>query len=159
MKIYVASSWRNERQPLVVQALRDAGHEVYDFCENGFHWSQIDPNWEAWTPAEMRAALDHPVAIEGYRLDYAVMEWAEAFVYLLPCGRSASLEAGWGAGKGKPTAALLSDGDPELMYRLVDCLCVSIEELVEWAAMVHRIDKFKAENNRLRAVKMAEKSN
>ena len=31
MKIYVASSWRNERQPDVVQALRNAGHDVYDF--------------------------------------------------------------------------------------------------------------------------------
>ena len=31
MHIYVASSWRNTYYPEVVQALRDAGHEVYDF--------------------------------------------------------------------------------------------------------------------------------
>lgn len=31
MKIYLASSWRNERQPAVLAALREAGHEVYDF--------------------------------------------------------------------------------------------------------------------------------
>ena len=30
-KIYVASSWRNREQPSVVKALREAGHEVYDF--------------------------------------------------------------------------------------------------------------------------------
>ena len=30
-KIYVASSWRNVFYPDVVQRLRDAGHEVYDF--------------------------------------------------------------------------------------------------------------------------------
>jgi DNA (cytosine-5)-methyltransferase 1 len=47
MKIYVASSWRNEQQPEVVKALRDAGHEVYDFrnpseTDKGFAWSDID---------------------------------------------------------------------------------------------------------------------
>lgn len=31
MKIYVASSWRNEYYPEVVQKLRDAGFDVYDF--------------------------------------------------------------------------------------------------------------------------------
>ena len=28
MRIYVASSWRNERQPAVVELLREAGHDV-----------------------------------------------------------------------------------------------------------------------------------
>ena len=31
MHIYVASSWRNTYYPEVVQALRDAGHEVFTF--------------------------------------------------------------------------------------------------------------------------------
>ena len=30
-KIYVASSWRNPHQPAIVEELRVAGHEVYDF--------------------------------------------------------------------------------------------------------------------------------
>ena len=30
-RIYVASSWRDPYQPEVVAALREAGHEVYDF--------------------------------------------------------------------------------------------------------------------------------
>ena len=30
-KIYVASSWRNEYYPEVVEKLREAGHDVYDF--------------------------------------------------------------------------------------------------------------------------------
>lgn len=47
MRIYVASSWRNKIQPSVVVALREAGHEVYDFRnpregDTGFHWSDID---------------------------------------------------------------------------------------------------------------------
>ncbi len=31
MHLYVASSWRNTYYPEVVAALREAGHEVYDF--------------------------------------------------------------------------------------------------------------------------------
>ena len=31
MKLYIASSWRNEYYPDVVKTLREAGHEVYDF--------------------------------------------------------------------------------------------------------------------------------
>lgn len=46
--IYVASSWRNPYQPVVVGELRFMGHEVYDFRNpepgsHGFHWSEIDP--------------------------------------------------------------------------------------------------------------------
>ena len=62
MKIYVASSWRNEVQPSVVQSLRDADHEVYDFKEPspgraGFHWSDIDTSWKDWNSKEFRTAL------------------------------------------------------------------------------------------------------
>lgn len=50
MKIYVASSWRNEFYPSVVSALRDAGHVVYDFRNppsggHGFKWSEISPDY------------------------------------------------------------------------------------------------------------------
>lgn len=43
--IYVASSWRNHTQPIVVDALRNEGFEVYDFKnppnETGFAWKEI----------------------------------------------------------------------------------------------------------------------
>ena len=48
--IYVATSWRNWRQPKVVELLKREGHEVYDFHHpkpgnDGFHWSDIDAGW------------------------------------------------------------------------------------------------------------------
>lgn len=50
--IYVASSWRNDYQPIVVRELRSEGHEVYDFRnpshgDKGFQWSDIDANWQS----------------------------------------------------------------------------------------------------------------
>jgi nucleoside 2-deoxyribosyltransferase len=136
MRIYVASSWRNNLQPEVVQRLRAEGHEVYDFKnprpdDRGFHWSDIDPNWQQWTPEQFREALDHPIAINGFESDYGAMDWADAGVMVMPCGRSAHIEAGYFNGAGKPLVILLSDGEPELMYRMASVLCLSIDEVVE----------------------------
>lgn len=106
-RVYVASSWRNRIQPLIVEALRSDGHEVYDFRNpapgvHGFSWSEIDPNWESWTPAAYRAALQHPIARRGYGYDIAGLRWCDVCVLVLPSGRSASWELGYAMGAGKP---------------------------------------------------------
>jgi hypothetical protein len=134
MQIYVASSWRNARQPNVVSALRAVGHDVYDFRnprpgDVGFAWTQIDPDWRLWTPEKFRAALSHPVAADGFRTDYDAMKWATACVLVMPCGRSAHLEAGYFVGARKPLVILLSDGEPELMYALATAVCTTVEEV------------------------------
>lgn len=142
-RIYVASSWRNPDQPAVVEILRAGGHEVYDFRhpepgDNGFHWSEIDPHWQAWSPSEYVEALDHPVAMAGFGKDFAAMEWADVFVLVLPCGRSAHLELGWAVGMGKATAIYLDDDgfEPELMYRMVNHLATDMGDLLRWLDVV-----------------------
>ena len=130
-RVYVASSWRNEKQPAVVDSLRMVGHEIYDFRSvEGFHWSDIDSEWESWTPEKFRENLEHPLAQAGFESDFKHLKWAEVLVLVMPCGRSAHLEAGWFVGKGKPTIILLDDGAPELMYKMCN-ICVSIEEVVK----------------------------
>lgn len=143
-RIYLASSWRNKYQPGVVEMVRSWGHEVYDFREptpgdRGFAWSDIDPQWKAWDPVDFRIALDHPVAVAGFDSDFAAMEWADTFVLLMPCGRSAHLEAGWAIGQAKPTAIFqFEDGEPELMYRMADSIVVGNSELWGWLADLDR---------------------
>lgn len=138
-RIYLASSWRNPHQPGLVELLRAAGHEVYDFRnprpgDTGFAWSSIDPDWLAWHPRPFRDALGHPVAASGFKSDFDAMEWADTFVLALPCGRSAHLEAGWAIGAGKPTAILLHEDkfEPELMYLMADLIAVDEGEVIEW---------------------------
>lgn len=121
MKIYVASSWRNEHQPAVVQFLRDLGHNVYDFRQPGksFHWSEIDPEWRDWDIEEYVKGLGHQLAWDGFAQDFDAMQDADMCVLLLPCGRSAHLEAGWFVGQGKPVIVLLvGPVEPELMYKM-----------------------------------------
>jgi hypothetical protein len=136
MKVFVSSSWRNERQPAVVQALQHAGHEVYDFRNPGtdaagFSWAELDPDWLDWTGAQFRDSLAHPRVEAGFTLDMNALRECEALVMLQPAGRSAALELGWAAGAGKPTIVLLSDGEPELMLKMADRFCLTMEEVVE----------------------------
>jgi hypothetical protein len=134
VRVYVASSWRNARHPEVVEALREDGHEVYDFRNppnprGGFSWSEIDPRAPRTVvgspkmhlpAADIIEMLAHPRAGDGFASDMGALRWCEALVLVLPCGRSAHLEAGWAAGAGKLTVGLLDDGEPDLMWKMLD---------------------------------------
>jgi hypothetical protein len=133
----------------VVFTLRAAGIDCYDFREPvpgdpGFHWSEVMPSYptivgvgspESLADAdEYVKALEHPIAVDGFKRDLAAMKRADTFVLVLPCGRSAHLELGWAVGQGKRTAVLL-DGErvvPELMYKLVDYVALTLHDLLGW---------------------------
>lgn len=135
-RIYVASSWRNPQQPSIVADLRNAGHQVYDFRNpphgyGGFGWSQIDPDWQAWSARRYRELLTtSPIAAAGFVNDLRGMQWADTCLLALPCGRSAHLEAGWFCGQGKRCIILTRDGEePELMALLATDICISMDEV------------------------------
>ncbi len=136
MKIYLASSWRNDLQQAAVGLLRKYGHEVYDFKnpapnDTGFAWSEIDPNWLDWTAEQFIEALKHPISERGFAFDFNAMQEAEACVLFLPCGRSAHTEAGWMKGAGKKVYVVTLDGqEPELMYKLFDGVFDELANLI-----------------------------
>ena len=141
MKIYVASSWRNEaKQQATVQALRDAGHEVYDFRnpspgDTGFGWRQCATIGQLTDPKRFRdEVLTHPIAKRAFNKDFHALYTADITVLVLPCGRSAHLELGWAAGAGRGTAVLLDNpmSEPELMYLMNHEICVSIDEVIDF---------------------------
>jgi len=138
VKVYVASSWRCARQPDVVNRLREAGHEVYDFKNpspsvTGFSWKKITHAPPPWTAEETRQVLGHSIAEQGFAHDIGAMRWCDAIVMVQPCGRSAALELGWGAGNGKLTVVLLDDGqEPELMLKVADKIAITLEEVVSF---------------------------
>lgn len=135
--VYIASSWRNPKQPEVVERLRGWSADIYDFRNptpgaGGFHWSDIDPDWKDWTPTKFADALYNPIAKAGFRSDMNALQAADAVVLVMPCGRSAHLELGVAVGMGKPTAILLADGEPELMYAMVDVVTDDVEKIAHW---------------------------
>lgn len=164
--IYVASSWRNPIHIAVVAALTSAARHTgdhsllpYDFRNpsegnTGFHWSQVGmPSYNRETngpvPAtEYLRGINHPIAEDGFTADFEAMQKCDRCILVLPCGRSAHLEAGWFIGQGKPTAIFLNDehdaqshGDgspmvvPELMYKMADYIGDSLFDLLGWAGV------------------------
>lgn len=137
LSIYVASSWRNEYYSTVVELLREAGHDVYDFRnppsgDPGFKWKSIDSDYLDWPPEKFREMLQHPYAIRQFGNDIKAMEACDACVLVLPCGRSAHAEAGWFSGRGKKVLVYIPEKqEPELMYKLFSGVYCSIEELIE----------------------------
>lgn len=138
MRVYIASSWRNELQPEVVARLRTAGHLVYDFRhprpgDDGFSWAEIDPNWKGWSAAEYVAALSHPTAAAGFRSDMDALRRCDACVLVQPCGISAHLEFGWAVGAGKLGVVLVPGiREPELMLSMANHLALDLDDVVEW---------------------------
>ena len=150
--IYVASSWRNTIYPTVVETLRAAGHSVYDFRRpngrtRGFNFPNFDrvaadQSAGDLAAADYIAALDHPAAAT-FDSHFNAMLDADTLVLVLPCGRSAHTELGWAVGAGKRTVVLLDETcTPELMYRLVDKIATSLDELTEWLAAPEPIPAF-----------------
>jgi hypothetical protein len=136
-RIYVASSWRNKYYAEVVERLRAAGHEVYDFRNPphggaGFHWTDIDPDAPNWTFPQYAQGLTHPKAERQFAADLQALQWADTCVLVLPCGRSAHTEAGWMAGAGKKVIAYIPEMvEPELMYKLFHTVVGDLNSLIE----------------------------
>ena len=131
----MASSWRNIVQPDVVRILMEAGHEVYDFRnphqkDGGFHWSDVDPNWEKWSSDKFIDELEHPLASKGFKTDMEGLDWADAVVMVMPCGSSSHLELGYAVGKKKRTIILLSQSEPELMYKMADYVVTDVVQML-----------------------------
>lgn len=142
MKIYVATSWRNHYQPSVVNILQQEEFEVYDFKDaDGFHWSEVDPNWKDWNRdiKKYLYGLEHEAAKRGFNRDMEALVNCDACVYVMPCGVSASLEAGWAKGAGKLLIVYVPElREADLMVKMADLVTGSLQVVVhklrEWTA-------------------------
>jgi len=134
-RIYVASSWRNTYQPSVVNYLRLKGHQVYNpnSLSHGFHWSEIDPNWQEWDNLTyLNILLTHPLVEQGFESDRFAMQWADTCVLALPSGQSSHLEAGQFINRRNKRLYVLFPSEkiaPDLMYRMATGLYIDLTEL------------------------------
>ncbi len=96
MKIYIASSWKNQHAvEMLTSLLRDRGHEVLSFVENNFgggHGSTKPINFEEWVMTEQ--------AQKTFAYDTMGATEADLVVYVSPSGTDAWAEVGaaWRAG-------------------------------------------------------------
>jgi hypothetical protein len=144
MKIYVASSWRNPYYDDVRTELTvSQGAEVYDFKndETAFSWGDVHSSLGPTVPIEfVQGATQHPLAKRGYDADMRALTLADVVVLVLPAGRSAHFEAGWGAAAGKPLLIYAPKGTPveiELVYR-AGLICTSLKDLLSIVEMIRQ---------------------
>ena len=139
LRVYLASSWRNPHYDAVLARLREAGFSVYNFKEANasFNWSQIDSGWDRANPEleppEILRALSSREAALAFKNDKEALYGADVGVVVLPCGRSAHLEAGVLIGQGKPVFFLYRETErPDLMHLLagIDRLYDNVTDLV-----------------------------
>lgn len=140
-RVYVASSWRNPYYLGIIEAIERHGHDVWNWREpptggNGFKWQDTGAvgyqHGDKVSAAEWERLLKHPVAQNGFASDLAGMNWCDVGVLLHPCGKSAHLEAGWLAGRGKKVHVLASDPvEPDLMVLALNgAICSGLEEIL-----------------------------
>lgn len=145
-KIYLASSWNNNKQPLAVKKLRDIGHSVYDFRNpNGRKDRSV---WEdiGYTNIQVKRmnknvfkeALRKKQTKDRFQDHHKAMLEADICILLLPCGKSAHIEAGYMAGNGKRVFVMDLQNtmtQAELMYMTFDGYFYEWEELFKAIAI------------------------
>lgn len=131
MKIYLASSWKNKDAVLKMQTmLHDHGHKVDAFCDEStrhvFSYSELfavtDREGIDITEQNALTMVDHWRVLDAFMEDKQWIDWADVVILLLPCGKSAHLEAGYAAGRGKKLVIVggYDRGEFETMYGFAD---------------------------------------
>lgn len=134
MKVYLGGSLRNPRVREVANRLREKGIEVFD------DWASTAPDTDDhWKEYEQARGRTFAQAIKGhfarnvFDFDKAHLDEAEAFVLVLPAGRSAHAELGYMRGCGKRTIVLLApeieDERWDLMLQFGDTIVSSVDEV------------------------------
>jgi len=133
MKIYIASSWKNQHAvDMLTAELRRMGHEVLSFVEKRMEQES--------KVAAGETSVDEWISSDEWRekfeYDTTGATKSDLVVYIGPSGTDAWAEVGAAWGAGVPVLGLWSKGEPAgLMRRMVtwfghykDLLCRVIED-------------------------------
>jgi len=135
MKIYIASSWKNQHAVEMLTALlREQKHEVISWVENNFgegHNHVTEKfDFETW--------VNSPESDQSFEFDTHGAMGCELFIYVGPAGKDAAAECGicYGqrlAGKTIPMLGLFAKGeDFGLMRKMFDAWFGRVVELLEY---------------------------
>jgi nucleoside 2-deoxyribosyltransferase len=130
--IYLIGSLRNPEVPLLANALRTLGFNVFDDWYSAGHIAD-----DCWQEYENIRGRDYKAALKGhsaqtiFNFDKSHLEKADIAVLLLPAGKSGHIELGWHLGHGKP-GYILFDKVPErydVMYAFATDIFFTKEDL------------------------------
>ncbi len=127
MKIYIASSWKNQHAvEMLTRVLRDAGHEVKSFVEHeGSAGHAAKLSFEQW--------IDSSDGAECFEYDTSGATDSELVIYISPSGCDAWAEVGAAWARGVPIVGLWAKGEQAgLMRRMVSKWFPAWVDLMIW---------------------------
>ena len=137
MKIYIASSWKNQHGVEMLTALlREKGHEVISWIENNFGELETirELSFEKWMKTEG--------AQRSFEFDTNGAATSDLVIYLSPSGQDACAEVGIAWAKNIPIFGLYAKGEGIGLMRKM---------MVEWFErfpdLLDAVDKLKIEKN------------
>lgn len=141
MKIYIASSWKNQKAVIALaEYLERYGFEVDAFCRSNnkryaFHWSELVDDEDDLANYDAIEMLADTRTQRAFKEDRKWLDWSDCVIMLMPCGRSSHLEAGYAKGQGKLLYiyGAFPKGEFEVMYGFANGLYRSeqIDKMVD----------------------------
>lgn len=132
--IYIIGSMRNQRVPVVANALRAVGWDAYDdWYSSG---PESDDRWQEYECARGRTYLE---ALNGHHarhvfdVDKHHLDRCDCALMVMPAGKSCHLELGYTAGRGKPAYILLDSNEPdrfEIMPRFATHVFLTLDAVL-----------------------------
>ena len=130
-KIYIASSWKNQYFPDVVNRLRDCGHKIYDFRNPPCDKSKF--TLQSIYSKNDKKSIQHSDSDCQFNAHLDALNWADICFLILPCECNALIEAGWMKGAGKKVIAYVPImHETELMYKLFDIITDDLDIIIKY---------------------------
>lgn len=134
-KVYIIGSLRNEDVLKVDRALTEALPDWEVFSDWMCAGPIADDSWQEYEKARGKTFLE---GLQGYSAKHVFafdkhhLDTSDAAVLVMPSGKSACMELGYMAGKGKFTAILLDDPERwDCMFQFADLLTYDVQQIVE----------------------------
>lgn len=135
MKIYIASSWKNQHAVEMLTAmLRDRGHTVLSFVENnhGENPNASENEIAHEKPVPFDEWCMSPDGLRSFEYDTNGAMYSDLVIYISPSGKDAAAEVGMAFGRKLVILGLYAKGeDFGLMRRMMDAWFHHYTDLLE----------------------------
>ena len=128
MKIYIASSWKNQHAvEMMTRLLRERGHEVVSFVEKA-----IDDEGRTGVRRDLDKWIESEAGEDKFVFDLQAATQSDCVVYIGPSGIDAWAEIGAAWSKGIPIIGLWSKGEQAGLMRRMVTWCHDYNEILNY---------------------------